>query len=93
MSGPRIAQYVMGNSREFSKAYVVSNVNEQWISDAGVKEYFQTAYPEGYLTYPMHGASAKLPAAVSAVHSDIPVSYTHLDVYKRQEMQETGAMN
>ena len=74
MSGPRIAQYVMGNRREFSKAYVVSNVNEQWISDAGVEEYFQTAYPEGYLTYPMHGAFVKLPVTVSAIHSDIHYS-------------------
>lgn len=74
MSGPRIAQYVMGNSREFPKAYVVNNVNKQWVSDAGVNEYFQEAYPEGHFTYPMHGESVKMPTTVSEIHSDIHYS-------------------
>ena len=43
MSGPRIAQYAAGSSTGPEKVYVVSNVNEQWVSDAQVKRYFSEA--------------------------------------------------
>lgn len=74
MSGPRIAQYAAGNSKELSKLFVVSNANEQWVSDDKVKSYFTKAYPEGYLTYPTHGTSHKLPTSVSEIHGDIHYS-------------------
>lgn len=74
MSGPRIAQYAAGNSKELSKVFVVSNANEQWVSDNKVKSYFTKAYPEGYLTYPTHGTSHKLPTSVSEIHGDIHYS-------------------
>lgn len=74
MSGPRIAQYAAGNSQELSKLFVVSNVNEQWVSDDKVKNYFSKAYPEGYLTYPTRGTSDKLPVSVSEIHGDIHYS-------------------
>lgn len=75
MSGPRIAQYAAGNSTELPKAYVVSNVNEQWVSDAGVENYFNRAYDESWsLDYPMHGGASGLPTSVSEVHADIHYS-------------------
>ena len=74
MSGPRIAQYAAGNNKELSKLFVVSNANEQWVSDNKVKSYFTKAYPEGYLTYPTHGTSHKLPTSVSEIHGDIHYS-------------------
>ncbi len=75
MTGPRIAQYMLGGSGGLSDVYVVSNANEQWVSDSGVKSYFQTAYPDGSLNYPMHNSSeSTLPTTAEAVHSDIHYS-------------------
>lgn len=74
MSGPRIAQYAAGRSKKLSKVFVVSNANEQWISDDQVKSYFKNAYPEGYLTYPIRSKSTRLPDSVSKMHSDIHYS-------------------
>ncbi len=73
MTGPRIAQYCIGASSEYPDVYVVSNVNEQWVTDAGVRSYFQRAYPGGSLTYPLRANStlSGLPARVSQVHGDI----------------------
>lgn len=74
MTGPRIAQYYMANSTstQFGKVYVVSNVNEQWVSDAGVRDYFQFAYPSGHLTYPLRSSThlSGLPTTVEEVHAD-----------------------
>ncbi|MGM9537218.1 MAG: sialate O-acetylesterase [Candidatus Onthomonas sp.] len=74
MTGPRIAQYYMGNSgdTEYSDVYVVSNANEQWVSDGGVRSYFRSAYPGGSLTYPLRANSSLsgLPTTVEEVHSD-----------------------
>lgn len=75
MSGPRIAQYAAGNSTELSKAYVVSNVNEQWVTDVGVENYFNKAYEESLsLDYPTHGGSQSLPTSVAEVHADVHYS-------------------
>ena len=74
MSGPRVAQYAAGGAEGLAKAYVVSNVNEQWVTNAQVKSYFSKAYPGGSLTYPMQNASVGLPATVAEVHNDIHYS-------------------
>ncbi len=75
MTGPRIAQYILGGSAGLSGVYVVSNVNEQWVTDAGVKSYFQSAYGGSSLTYPIRNSSkASLPTTVKEVHSDIHYS-------------------
>ena len=75
MSGPRIAQYAAGNSSELTKVHVVSNVNEQWISDANVVNYFNLAYDTNWsLDYPMQGGPSDLPTSVYEVHGDIHYS-------------------
>ena len=74
MSGPRIAQYMAGNSQELSKVFVVSNVNEQWISDSGVRNYFMSTYSGGELTYPTHNGTLAIPICVSDIHADIHYS-------------------
>ncbi len=75
MTGPRIAQYAIGASQDYSNVYVVSNVNEQWISNSGVKSYFSSAYPSGTLTYPLRDTSyAELPTTMSVIHSNIHYS-------------------
>ena len=74
MSGPRIAQYVAGNSRELPEVFVVSNVNEQWVSDSGVRNYFMSTYPQGELTYPTHNGTLAIPISMSEIHADIHYS-------------------
>ena len=74
MSGPRIAQYAAGSSIGPEKVYVVSNVNEQWISDAQVKHYFSATYPMGHVTYPVRTVPAELPDSVAEIHNDIHYS-------------------
>lgn len=80
MNGPRIAQYYMGNSGsdDYSDVYVVSNVNEQWVSDSGVRSYFRSAYPGGSLTYPLRANTtlSGLPTTVQEIHSNIHYSQT-----------------
>lgn len=73
MTGPRIAQYYIGASSQYPDVYVVSNINEQWVTDEGVRSYFQKAYPGGELTYPLRANStlSGLPTRVSQVHGDI----------------------
>ena len=75
MSGPRAAQYGAGSSKGLSGVSVVSNVNEQWVTDAGVYEYFEKAYQDTWkLDYPMNSGSANLPSSVDEVHGDIHYS-------------------
>ena len=74
MSGPRTAQYAAGNSRDMQNVYIVSNVNEQWITDKQTEKYFSNAYPGGNLSYPMQDADPKLPVSVSQVHYDLHYS-------------------
>ncbi len=73
MTGPRTAQYLMGNSDSDSTVYVVSNVNEQWVSDSQVQDYFQGVYG-GSLSYPTHSGASVLPTTVNDVHADIHYS-------------------
>lgn len=74
MSGTRIAQYAAGSSRDLENVYIVSNVNEQWITDKQTEKYFSNAYPGGNLSYPMQDADPKLPVSVSQVHYDLHYS-------------------
>ena len=75
MTAPRVVQYMAGNNPVYEKLYVVSNVNEQWVSDSGVQSYFWEIYgsqiDQG--DYPIR-ATAGTPVSVNAVHSDIHYS-------------------
>ena len=76
MTAPRVVQYGIGGSNIYPNVYVVSNVNEQWISDAGVTDYFRTTYPDGKLDYPhrTHLVPYKIPTTISKIHYDIHYS-------------------
>ena len=75
MTGPRIVQYTMGNSTSFPLLYVVSNANEQWVSDSGVSSYFTGKYGSTIdaSDYPIR-KTASTPATMDEVHSDIHYS-------------------
>ncbi len=76
MTGPRIAQYWLGGSdSSYPNVFVVSNANEQWVSNSGVSTYFNKAYPSGTLAYPTQdGAAYTVPSKVGDVHGDIHYS-------------------
>lgn len=75
MNGPRVAEYLINVSNQYDKAYIVSNVNEQWLTDAAVKKYFKEKYPDGIFTYPMREENtAVVPTTVEEVHASIHYS-------------------
>ncbi len=75
LTGPRLAQYLLANSQEDDRVYVVSNANEEWITDSGVKSYFSAAYGSR-LTYPLRESAtiSAIPQTVAEIHSDIHYS-------------------
>ncbi len=70
MTAPRIVQTYLANTDSFSDIHIVSDVNEQWVTDSGVEKYFSGAYGSA-LSYPTHGKTPSLPTKVSQVHNDI----------------------
>ena len=75
MTAPRVIQYAAGNNRSYEKLYVVSNANEQWVSDGGVQSYFQSRYGERIDDddYPIR-TPVVTPVSMSQIHSDIHYS-------------------
>ena len=79
MDGPRAFQYWAGTRTGYGNLHLVSNANENWVSDEGVKAYFGENYPKG-LDYPMR-SNTKIPAGtqpslIDQIHGDI--HYTQL---------------
>lgn len=70
MTGPRVAQTYLSNTKKFTDICIVSDANEQWATDSGVKRYFKKAYGKA-LSYKTHGKKPALPTKVSQVHNDI----------------------
>ncbi len=70
MTGPRIAQTYVANTKSYGDVCIVSDVNEYWVSNNSVRKYFQRAYGSA-LDYPTHGKTPALPTKVSEVHNDI----------------------
>lgn len=73
MTGPRLAQTYMANTKSYSDIHMVSDVNELWVSDGGVKNYFSKTYGSSF-DYKTHGSTPSLPTKVSHVHNDIHFS-------------------
>ena len=79
MDGPRAAQYAIAqDNTTFKDVFIVSNANESWTSDSGVKNYFKSFYPSGKLTYPLRSntsiSRSNLPDSVRDVHPSIHYS-------------------
>lgn len=71
MNSVRTVQYYAARCQELPNVFIVSNVNELWVSDNGVKNYFAKAYPKGVLSYPTHSTKPKLPTKLDDVHPNI----------------------
>ena len=74
MTGPRAAQYGIGGSTssKLNNVYVVTNDNEAWVSDAGVRQYFSKY--NGKFDYPIRYGFSKVPTRITDVHYDIHYS-------------------
>ena len=76
IDGPRAAQYAIAqDNTTFKDVFIVSNANESWTSDSGVKNYFKAFYPSGKLNYPLRSntgiSRSNLPDSVWDVHPGI----------------------
>ena len=78
MTGPRVAQYWLGNNPELEDIWLVCNIGEDWVwmpdGTNGVAEYFQTHYANGtvdYVTQVAQKASWYTPTTPAAVHDSI----------------------
>lgn len=80
MTGPRTAQYLLGQNPGYPYIYAVSNDHEKWVTDEGVKEYFAGAYPRGFINLPRHAGGIRyistLPQKVDEIHGDYSFSQT-----------------
>jgi hypothetical protein len=70
MTGPRVVQTYLANTNKLKNVDIVSDVNENWVSDSGVKNYFKKVYGSSF-DYKTHGKKPTLPTKVSQVHNDI----------------------
>ena len=77
-TGPRVAQYWMGNNPELEDIWIVCNIGEDWVwmpnGTNAVTEYFQSHYPNGtvdYTTQVAQKGSWYTPTTPAAVHDSI----------------------
>ena len=73
LDGVRRAQYYIGwNYSEFKYAHVVSDINEQWVSDKSIQTYYSNTYG-GKFSYPLRGSASlkSNPTKISQVHSTL----------------------
>jgi hypothetical protein len=70
MTGPRVVQTYLANTNKLKNVDIVSDVNENWVSDSGVKNYFKKVYGKSF-SYKTQGKKPALPTKVSQVHNDI----------------------
>ena len=61
LNNAKIVNYYMGTSDEYSDVYITTDIGRQWGSDAGVKAYFESKYPNGTVDYTTHSGSIQLP--------------------------------
>ncbi len=78
MSGPRVAQFWMGNNPEMKDIWNVCTIQEEWVTfpdgSNGVESYFQAHYPNGRVDYETQSAVSetwRTPKTPAAVHDTI----------------------
>ncbi len=84
LNGPRLAQYLspMETTGSFANLVLASSVGDQWVTNSGVQNYFQTKYPSGKVSYPTR-TEYTLPTTMQEVHPDIH--------YRQKGYNELGA--
>ena len=78
MSGPRVAQYMMGNDPELDDIHIVCNIGDEWVwmpnGTNGVSEYFNAHYENGTVDYTTQVTQSNTwytPTTPKAVHDSI----------------------
>lgn len=72
-SAARLVQNYYALNPNRKDVIYISTANESWISDSSVKAYFEKAYPNGYLDYPLRSDAtiSKIPTTMREAHDDI----------------------
>jgi len=78
MTGPRVAQYWLGNNPDYEDIWVVCNIGEDWVwmpdGTNGVSDYFNAHYENGRVDYQTQAAQKEswyTPTTPAAVHDSI----------------------
>ena len=78
LTGPRVAQYWMGNNPELTDIWNVCTIQEKWVTfpdgTNGVESYFRSQYPGGRVNYPTQTAVSeewRKPTIPADVHDSI----------------------
>jgi len=78
MSGPRVAQFWMGNNPEMKDIWNVCTIQEEWVTfpdgTNGVEPYFKAHYPDGRVDYKTQSTASETwrkPKTPNAVHDTI----------------------
>lgn len=78
MSGPRVAQFWLGNNPSFPDIHLVFGTGEEWVTKVDgtddVEEYFNRYYNNGIINYPTQSKTSdawKKPTSPNQLHPDI----------------------
>ena len=81
MTGPRVAQYWLGNNPDYPDINAVTNITESWVTmpdgTDGVAEYFNEHYENGRVDYPTQTEQTELwrtPTTPGEVHPGVHYS-------------------
>ena len=96
MTGPRVAQYWMGNNPELSDIWLVCNIGEDWVTmpdgTNGVSAYFNAHYENGTVDYKpqvAQKASWYKPTTPAAVHDSIHYNQIGYNEVGRESVRNT----
>ena len=76
-TGPRLAQKqaCAETTGDFADFYMACDVNEQWVTDAGVKSYWEAKYPNSAYPFTFHGGTYTNPTTVAEVEAEDHIHY------------------
>ncbi len=96
MSGPRVAQFWMGNNPELTDIHLVWGTGEEWVTKPdgtnGIQEYFEKYYKDGkvdYLTQTKVSDEWRKPTTASQLHPDIhytQIAYNELGLRSAENL-------
>ena len=96
MTGPRVAQYYMGNSTEaaFMDVNLVCDIADDWVygtdgKSNGVASYFKNVYPKGTFDYSTQSKAIKMPTTPADVHDSIHYNQVGYNEIGREAVRNT----
>jgi len=92
-NGPRLAQKraIADTDGVFEHAFRACEVNDLWISDPAVEEYWKTRYPYGRYPFPLRGEGYENPTTIAEVHNSVhyfQIGYNELGLVSAEESKK-----